>query len=74
MRSVYIPAFQYLYNYVLVRRYTPRRALLYVPGDDLKKINKAFELKVDCIVLDCEDGVACNKKVRITSDFYRFGL
>ncbi|XP_044253352.1 citramalyl-CoA lyase, mitochondrial-like [Tribolium madens] len=47
-----------------IRYYTPRRALMYVPGDDLKKIHKAFLLDADCIVLDCEDGVAVNKKVQ----------
>jgi citrate lyase beta subunit len=38
--------------------------VLYVPGDDEKKIKKIPSLKVDCAVLDCEDGVAANKKVR----------
>ncbi|XP_019880403.1 citramalyl-CoA lyase, mitochondrial [Aethina tumida] len=47
---------------VFRRLYTPRRALLYVPGDDIKKINKTNGLDVDCVVLDCEDGVALNKK------------
>lgn len=42
--------------------FTPRRALLYVPGDDVRKISKIKELDVDCVVLDCEDGVALNKK------------
>ncbi|XP_076263929.1 citramalyl-CoA lyase, mitochondrial-like [Rhynchophorus ferrugineus] len=46
-----------------VRNYNvPRRALMYVPGDDSKKIKKSFTLDVDCIALDCEDGVAVNKK------------
>lgn len=36
---------------------------MYVPGDDLKKLEKAFTLNVDCIAMDCEDGVAKNKKV-----------
>nr|CAH7744372.1 unnamed protein product [Callosobruchus chinensis] len=45
-----------------VRNYTPRRALMYVPGDDTKKINKAVGLDVDFIALDCEDGVAINRK------------
>ncbi|XP_049857835.1 citramalyl-CoA lyase, mitochondrial-like [Schistocerca gregaria] len=44
------------------RFYTPRRAILYVPGDDERKIRKALSLKVDCIALDCEDGVASNRK------------
>ena len=40
-----------------------RRALLYMPGDDLKKIQKAITLGVDCICMDMEDGVAMNRKV-----------
>ena len=39
-----------------------RRALLYVPGDDLHKIEKAAGLRVDAIILDIEDGVAQNRK------------
>jgi citrate lyase subunit beta-like protein len=39
-----------------------RRALLYVPGDDLHKIQKASTLDVDSICLDLEDGVALNRK------------
>ena len=39
-----------------------RRALLYVPGDDRHKIEKAIGLDVDCICLDLEDGVAANRK------------
>lgn len=39
-----------------------RRALLYVPGDDRRKIEKAASLPVDCICLDLEDGVAVSKK------------
>ena len=35
-----------------------RRALLYVPGDDRHKIEKAAGLSVDCICMDMEDGVA----------------
>jgi citrate lyase beta subunit len=40
-----------------------RRALLYVPGDDLHKITKAATLGVDCICLDMEDGVGFTRKV-----------
>ncbi|XP_021500144.1 citramalyl-CoA lyase, mitochondrial isoform X1 [Meriones unguiculatus] len=40
----------------------PRRAVLYVPGNEEKKIRKIPSLNVDCAVLDCEDGVAGNKK------------
>lgn len=39
-----------------------RRALLYMPGDDWKKITKALTLGVDCICMDMEDGVALNRK------------
>ena len=39
-----------------------RRGLLYMPGDDWKKITKAITLGVDCICMDMEDGVAVNKK------------
>ncbi|XP_077199934.1 citramalyl-CoA lyase, mitochondrial isoform X2 [Paroedura picta] len=44
------------------RHYIPRRAVLYVPADDERKIKKVPSLKVDCAVLDCEDGVAVNRK------------
>jgi citrate lyase beta subunit len=40
-----------------------RRALLYVPGDDRHKIEKALTLGVDCICLDLEDGVAINHRL-----------
>ena len=39
-----------------------RRALLYMPGDDWKKIAKSITLGVDSICMDMEDGVAANKK------------
>jgi citrate lyase beta subunit len=39
-----------------------RRALLYMPGDDLHKIEKAITLGVDSICMDLEDGVAYNHK------------
>src|SRR5512133_3077089 len=38
------------------------RALLYVPGSDLHKIEKAATLDVDGVILDLEDGVAVNRK------------
>ncbi|MDX1378893.1 MAG: CoA ester lyase [Anaerolineales bacterium] len=40
-----------------------RRALLYMPGDDRRKIEKSTTLGVDCICMDLEDGTAVNKKV-----------
>lgn len=39
-----------------------RRALLYMPGDDRRKIEKATTLGVDCICMDMEDGVAVSRK------------
>ncbi len=39
-----------------------RRAILYVPGNDRRKIEKATTLGVDCICMDMEDGVAVNRK------------
>ena len=39
-----------------------RRALLYMPGDDERKIRKAATLDVDCVCLDMEDGVAASRK------------
>jgi citrate lyase beta subunit len=39
-----------------------RRALLYMPGDDMHKIRKAASLGVDCICMDMEDGVAFSRK------------
>ena len=45
------------------RQYRPRRAVLYVPGNDERKLQKISSLNVDCAVMDCEDGVAINRKV-----------
>jgi citrate lyase beta subunit len=39
-----------------------RRALLYMPGDDRRKIEKSITLGVDSICMDMEDGVAANRK------------
>lgn len=39
-----------------------RRALMYVPGNDERKINKAAGLNADGIILDLEDGVSENRK------------
>jgi citrate lyase beta subunit len=39
-----------------------RRALLYMPGDDWKKITKALTLGVDSVCMDMEDGTAANRK------------
>ncbi len=39
-----------------------RRALLFMPGDDRRKIEKGAALGVDSIIMDLEDGVAFNNK------------
>lgn len=39
-----------------------RRALLFMPGDDRRKIEKGAGLGVDTIIMDLEDGVALNHK------------
>lgn len=48
-----------------------RRALLYMPGDDWKKITKAITLGVDCICMDMEDGVALNRKAEARATIAR---
>jgi citrate lyase beta subunit len=39
-----------------------RRALLFMPADDRRKIEKAAGLRVDSIIMDLEDGVALSNK------------
>ncbi len=39
-----------------------RRALLFMPGDDRRKIEKGASLGADAIIMDLEDGVALNRK------------
>lgn len=39
-----------------------RRALLYMPANELRKIEKASSLDVDSVCMDLEDGVALNRK------------
>ena len=55
-----------------------RRALLYIPGDDARKIAKATTLDVDCICLDMdcicldmEDGVALNQELEARQSIAR---
>ena len=47
------------------RRYVPRRALMYVPGSDLRKVEKIPKLGADCVCIDCEDGVSVNMKEQV---------
>jgi citrate lyase beta subunit len=44
-----------------------RRSLLFMPGDDRRKIEKGASLDVDSIIMDLEDGVALNNKVAARS-------
>ena len=46
-----------------LKGHIPRRSFLYIPGNDERKVSKATGLNSDCVVLDCEDGVATNRKV-----------
>ncbi|MBK8025447.1 MAG: hypothetical protein IPK19_29645 [Chloroflexi bacterium] len=39
-----------------------RRALLFMPGDSRKKIEKGAASGVDSVIMDLEDGVALNQK------------
>ncbi|CAN5416558.1 CoA ester lyase [soil metagenome] len=41
----------------------PRRSLLFMPGNDLRKIRKATTLPVDSIIMDLEDAAALNRKI-----------
>lgn len=50
---------------------TLRRALLYLPGDSRRKIDKAASLEVDCVCLDLEDGVALNQKEAARAEIAR---
>jgi citrate lyase beta subunit len=57
----------YIQNRLLEKPMHARRALLYVPGNDRHKIEKALTLGVDCICLDLEDGVAATRKLEARS-------
>jgi len=43
---------------------TPRRSVLYVPGSNPRAHDKARTLPCDCVLLDLEDAVAPDEKVR----------
>lgn len=42
---------------------TPLRTVLFVPGNDRRKLDKAFGLAASAVVLDLEDAVASSEKV-----------
>jgi citrate lyase beta subunit len=37
---------------------------MYVPASQEKMMRKAAAMDVDCIVMDCEDAVSLNRKVK----------
>lgn len=49
-------------------RFIPRRALMYVPGSDERKLSKIPQIQADCICLDIEDGVAYTAKEQARSN------
>ncbi len=44
-----------------------RRVLLFMPGDDLRKITRGVQLNVDSVIMDLEDGVALSAKEKARS-------
>ena len=48
---------------VTTGKYRPRRAIMYVPGMDQRKMDKIPSLGADTVVFDIEDGVAADQKV-----------
>ncbi len=44
-----------------------RRALLFMPGDDRRKIEKGIAAAPDSVIMDLEDGVALNRKAEARS-------
>jgi citrate lyase beta subunit len=49
----------------------PRRTLLYVPGSDWHKVQKAAGLGADSVCIDLEDGVALNAKTEARANAQR---
>ncbi|GAB4475851.1 MAG: CoA ester lyase [Anaerolineae bacterium] len=44
-----------------------RRVLLFMPGDDLRKIARGAQINVDSVIMDLEDGVALSAKEKARS-------
>lgn len=55
-----------------IKGFNPRRAVLYVPASDEKKLKKIPSIQADCVVIDCEDGVALNRKSEARSNIVRY--
>ena len=45
-----------------LRQKSPRRSLLFIPGDSWRKIEKGTQLGTDMVILDLEDAVAFDQK------------
>ncbi|MCL4126873.1 UNVERIFIED_CONTAM: hypothetical protein GTU68_024546 [Idotea baltica] len=60
------------FNHDDYSQYIPRRAVLYVPGNDERKLAKISKVKADCIVMDCEDGVALSKKDEARNTIHKY--
>ena len=42
----------------------PRRSVLYMPGANIRALDKAKTLSADCLILDLEDAVAPDAKIQ----------
>ena len=51
----------------------PRRSLLFIPADDMRRMQKAPMLNADSIILELEDGVALNKKAEARANIAALG-
>lgn len=64
MYTKLVKCFQFITNSSIKKYHSfSRRAVMYVPASDEKKLKKVPSLKADTVVLDFEDGVAFNQKV-----------
>lgn len=50
--------------------FVPRRAMMYVPGSEERKLLKIPSLGCDCAVMDMEDGVAQNRKEEARANIF----
>ena len=47
---------------LIISNNSPRRAWLFAPGDQQKKLEKIAQIAVDCVIFDWEDAVAAARK------------
>lgn len=50
--------------------FRPRRSALYMPGSNIRAMNKVKSLAVDCVIMDLEDGVAPDSKQKARQQVY----